>query len=69
MDANDDWIDFGEGDFKLMPPLWLGIYAGVASGVGSLEVEYEYFQDNVTPWDVEPEGKTATTWGILKSRY
>ena len=43
MDANDDWTDFGAGDFKMTPPLWLGIYAGVASGVGSLEVEYEYF--------------------------
>ena len=69
MDANDDWTDFGAGDFKMSPPLWLGIYAGVASGVGSLEVEYEYFQDNVTPWGVEPEGKITTTWGILKSRY
>ena len=69
MDANDDWTDFGEGDFKMTPPLWLGIYAGVASGVGFLEVEYEYFQDNLTPWGVESEGKVATTWGVLKSRY
>ena len=25
MDANDDWTDFGAGDFKMTPPLWLGI--------------------------------------------
>lgn len=29
-----------------LPPLWIGIYAGVAAGRGSLEVEYEYFQVN-----------------------
>ena len=40
---DEDWMDIGEGDFQLTPPLWLGIYAGVAAGTGSLEVEYEYF--------------------------
>lgn len=41
-----DWMDIGEGELELTPPLWIGIYAGVAAGRGSLEVEYEYFQVN-----------------------
>ena len=64
-----DWMDIGEGDFELTPPLWLGIYAGVAAGTGSLEVEYEYFRDNLNPFPVEPGGKATTTWGGLKSQY
>lgn len=64
-----DWMDIGEGEFELTPPLWLGIYAGVAAGTGSLEVEYEYFRDNLNPFPVEPSGKATTTWGALKSQY
>ena len=64
-----DWVDIGEGDFELTPPLWLGIYAGVAAGTGSLEVEYEYFNDNLNPFAVDPGGKATTTWGALKSQY
>ena len=64
-----DWMDIGEGQFELTPPLWLGIYAGVAAGTGSLEVEYEYFRDNLNPFPVEPSGKATTTWGALKSQY
>ncbi len=64
-----DWMDIGEGEFELTPPLWLGIYAGVAAGTGSLEVEYEYFRDNLNPFPVEPSGKATTIWGALKSQY
>ena len=64
-----DWMDIGEGDFQLTPPLWLGIYAGVAAGTGSLEVEYEYFGDNLNPYPVEPGGKVTTAWGAVKSQY
>ncbi len=68
-EGDEDWMDIGEGTFALTPPLWLGIYAGVASGTGNLEVGYEYFRDNINVTDVEPEGKVATTWGMVKSRY
>ena len=64
-----DWIEVGVRDFTLTPPLWLGIYAGIAAGSGNLEVEYEYFKDNLNVTDVKPEGKAATTWGKVKSRY
>jgi hypothetical protein len=56
-------------DFALTPPLQLGIYAGVADPTGNLEVEYEYFGDNLNVTDVQPDGKVATTWGAVKSRY
>jgi len=68
-EGDEDWMDIGEGTFDLTPPLQLGIYAGVAAGSGSLKVEYAYFEDHLNPTDVEPEGKVATTWGIVKSRY
>ncbi len=68
-EGDEDWLDIGEGTFDLSPPLQLGIYAGVAAGSGKLEVEYEYLEDHVNPTDVEPEGKVATTWGMVKSRY
>ena len=64
-----DWMDIGEGDFELTPPLWLGIYTGVAAGAGNLEVEYEYFRDNLNPFPVEPGGKATTTWAAVKSQY
>ncbi len=67
--GDEDWLEIGQGTFALTPPLQLGIYAGVAAGSGKLEVEYEYFEDHVNPTDVEPEGKVATTWGMVKSRY
>ncbi|MDE0087155.1 MAG: hypothetical protein OXU23_15650 [Candidatus Poribacteria bacterium] len=66
---DEDWVDIGVGNFKLNPPLWLGIYAGVAAGAGKLEVEYEYFRDNMNPFPVEPGGKATTTWGAVKTRY
>lgn len=67
--GDEDWMDIGEGTFALTPPLWLGIYSGVAAGSGKLEVGYEYFRDNLNVTDVEPEGKISTTWGMVKSRY
>ena len=68
-EGDEDWMNIGEGTFALTPPLWLGVYSGVADPTGSLEVGYQYFEDHVNPTDVEPEGKVATTWGMVKSRY
>ena len=69
-EADADWLVIHENaNFDLTPPLWLGIYSGVAAGSGKLEVEYEYFEDHLNPTDVEPEGKVTTTWGMVKSRY
>ncbi len=68
-EGDDDWMDIGEGTFALTPPLWLGVYAGVADPAGNLEVEYEYFTDNMNPFPVEPGGKATTTWGAVKTRY
>ena len=64
-----DWKEIGVTEFKLTPPLWLGIYAGVAAGAGKLEVEYEYFRDNMNPFPVEPGGKATTTWGDVKRQF
>ena len=64
-----DWVDIGQDSFALTPPLQLGIYAGVADPAGNLEVEYEYFRDNMNPFPVEPGGKVTTTWGAVKTRY
>ncbi len=67
---DEDWVDIGQDNFALTPPLWLGIYAGVANDQGgTLEVEYEYFQDNMNEFPVEPGGKATTTWGAVKTRY
>ena len=68
-EGDKDWVDIGQADFKLTPPLQLGVYAGVAAAAGNLEVEYEYFQDNMNPFNVEPGGKATTTWGALKTQY
>lgn len=68
-EGDEDWMDIGQGNFALTPPLQLGIYAGVAAPDGNLEVEYEHFTDNLTPFDVDPKGKAATTWGAVKTRY
>ena len=45
--GDTDWVDIGAAEFKLTPPLWLGIYAGVAAGGGNLQTEFEYFRDNL----------------------
>lgn len=68
-EGDDDWMDIGESTVVLTPPLWLGVYAGVAAGAGNLEVEYEYFTDNMNPFNVEAGGKATTTWGNVKTRY
>lgn len=47
--ADTDWIPVGTTEFKLTPPLWLGIYAGNAAGRGTLQSEFEYFRDNLNP--------------------
>ena len=68
-EGDDDWMDIGQGNFVLESPLWLGVYAGVADPAGNLEVEYEYFTDNMNPFPVEPGGKATTTWSAVKTRY
>ena len=45
--GDTDWMDIGAAEFKLTPPLWLGIYAGVGAGAGTLQTEFEYFRDNL----------------------
>ncbi|MDE0396488.1 MAG: dockerin type I domain-containing protein [Candidatus Poribacteria bacterium] len=50
----EDWILVGVTDFKLTPPLQLGIYGGVQSN-GILQVEYEYFKDNLNPFPMVPK--------------
>ncbi len=67
-EGDEDWMDIGQGTFALTPPLQLGVYAGVAAADGNLEVEYEYFTDNMTPFPVEPGGKATTTWGAIKTQ-
>ena len=70
-----NWVDIGQGNFNLTPPLQLGIYAGVAANTGKLEVEYEYFKDNLNPaeapipagyrthgWKKIPAGQQKTFW-------
>ena len=69
-EVDGDWLVIHENaNFNLTPPLQLGIYADVATAVGTLEVEYEYFRDNMNPFPVEPGGKATTTWGAVKTRY
>ena len=48
----DTWIHVGTTDFKLTPPLWVGIYAGNAASLLKyrMQVEFEYFRDNLTPF-------------------
>jgi len=62
-----EWIEVGVTEFELTPPLQLGIYAGVAAPAGTLEVEYEYFKDNLNPFPVAPGAKATTTWATLKA--
>ena len=44
-----EWMDIGTAQFNLTPPLWLGIYAGNGSGFDNIQVEFDYFRDNLTP--------------------
>ena len=48
-EADMEWIQVGVTEFKLTPPLWLGIYAGNAAGSKRMQVEFEYFRDNLNP--------------------
>lgn len=43
----DPWIKIGSANVALTPPLYLGIYAGVAANTGTLTVDYEYFRSTV----------------------
>ena len=54
--------------FALTPPIELSLYAGVDGAAGEMLAQVEYFRDNITPFDVEPAGKLATTWGRLRTR-
>ena len=42
-----EWMDIGTAQFNLTPPYWIGIYAGVAAGSGTLQTEFDYFRDNL----------------------
>ena len=65
----DKWIQVGISDMELTPPLQLGIFAGLDTSDGKLEVVYDYFGDNTDLFPVEPDGKATTTWGEVKTRY
>ena len=43
----DPWMKIGSANIVLTPPLYLGIYAGVAANTGTLTVDYEYFQNTI----------------------
>ena len=43
----DPWIKIGSANVVLTPPLYLGIYAGVAAPSGTLTVDYAYFRNTV----------------------
>lgn len=49
--GDTEWVDIGTARFNLTPPLWVGIYAGVAAGSGTLQTEFEYFRDNLSVSD------------------
>ena len=60
-EATTDWIQVGITEFKLTPPLRVGIFAGNASGWGNMSVEFGYFRDNLNPFkpveDVNADGE------------
>jgi hypothetical protein len=64
----DDWTAIGPLEFPLTPPIELSLYAGVDGADGEMLAQFEYFRDNITPLDVEPTGKLATTWARVKAR-
>ena len=64
----DDWTAVGPTEFALTAPLGLSLYAGVDGAAGEMLAQFEYFRDNITPFDVEPAGKLTTTWGRVKMR-
>ena len=43
------WIEIGTTQIALTPPLQVGLYAGVAAGSGTLNVDYGYFRSTVAP--------------------
>jgi hypothetical protein len=63
----DKWVPVGPSDWKLTPPLQLGVYAGVDAAAGKLVAQYDYFRDSINPLAVRPVGKAAVTWGGLKT--
>ncbi len=64
----DEWTVVGPTEFPLTPPIELSPYAGVDGAAGEMLAQFEYFRDNITPLDVEPIGKVATTWARMKTR-
>ncbi len=65
---DDDWTVVGPTEMALTPPIELGLYAGVDGAAGEMLAQFEYFRDNITPLDVEPTDKLATTWARVKAR-
>ena len=43
----DPWIKIGAAHVVLTPPLYLGIYAGIAAPTGTLTVDYAYFRNTL----------------------
>lgn len=68
-ESGDDWIHIGETEQEFNKPLEVGIYAGICGGAGKLTAQYEYFKDNLTPFDVSPRAKLPVAWGDLKQRF
>ena len=64
----DPWTAVGPTEFALTAPLGLGLYAGVDGAAGDMLAQFEYFRDNITPFDVEPAAKLTTTWSRVKMR-
>ena len=66
--AGDAWIEIGQTEQQFDEPLQVGIYAGIADVAGEQIVEYEYFEDLIVPFAVEPRAKLPVAWGDLKRR-
>ena len=61
-----DWIKISTATQPLNDPLRFGIYAGVADAAGEMVAQYDYLKDNLTPFDVSPEGNLPLAWASLK---
>ncbi len=65
----DKWTKVKETKtMDLKDPIEIGIYAGNCEAVGSGDIQYEYFRDNLEPFSVLPEQKLPVSWGAIKGR-
>lgn len=67
--AGDSWIEITpHANRKLTPPLQVGIYAGNCEGGGTMVAQFEYFNDNITPFAlIDSKASLISTWAYLKS--